>query len=245
MVRQLNSMMTRVRPVFEWLEADGGPSWPEQLVKMAQGTSDLPKCGSLVKVYLNPERKVPASRERLSWMLRNAEKLVPIDGKRWTKLLERVADRKKVEHALACLDAGQTISRKLILEGNTHADCLIECEEALIWIEGKRCDWLAPSIKWDVSRDQLARDVEAAWLLAQKSGKKKKDYRVILCHEGSLKHHEIALLEGYRQGTWSAGWPHIREDQRSEFSTRIGTLTWSRIAEEWPALRKLRELHDL
>jgi hypothetical protein len=60
---------------------------------------------------------------------------------------------------------------RLILEGPTSADWLIECERALIWIEGKRYDWLDPATTWDVARDQLARNVEAAWLLAQEQGK--------------------------------------------------------------------------
>jgi hypothetical protein len=72
-----------------------------------------------------------------------------------------------------------------------------------------------------------------------------KDYCMLICHEHPLKHHEVALLQGYRQVTWSAGWPHIPEYQRRKFSKRIGTITWSRIANEWPALRNLELLADL
>jgi hypothetical protein len=65
----------------------------------------------------------------------------------------------------------------------------------LIWIEGKRDDWLSPSTKWDVTRDQLARNVDAAWCIASK----KQDDRVLICHEYPLEHHEVSLLEGYRR----------------------------------------------
>jgi hypothetical protein len=133
-------------------------------------------------------------------------------------------------------------ARALILEGPTSADCLIECEHAIIWIEGKRFDWLAPSTTWDVARDQLARNIEAVWSLADPAGK---DYRLLICHENRLKHHEMALLEGYRCATWSGGLPHVPEQIRRQFSTRIGTLTWHDIADEWPALRSLSELQDL
>jgi hypothetical protein len=57
-------------------------------------------------------------------------------------------------------------------------DSLSPCSSSLFAIEGKRCDWLSPSTKWDSTRDQLARNVEAGWLLARKEGK---DYRVLLC----------------------------------------------------------------
>lgn len=41
------------------------------------------------------------------------------------------------------------------------------------------------------------------------------------------------------------GWPHLPAALRREFGQRIGTLTWQRIAAEWPALRNLSELSDL
>src|SRR5438034_988078 len=83
-----------------------------------------------------------------------------------------------------------------------------------------------PSTTWDVGRDQLARNLEAVWGLAQASGK---DYMLLICHEHPLKHHEVSLIEGYRRGTWAAGWPHIEPDQRRQFATRIGTTTWGAI----------------
>ena len=210
---------------------------------MADGVADISECGSILSIDLELEREVPATASRLAWMLKNVDRLVHSDGRLWGALRQRVADRVRVEEALASLAAEKVeIPRDLVLEGNTHADCLIDCEHVLIWIEGKRDDWLSQSTKWDVTRDQLARNVEAAWWIASQ---KQKDYRVLICHEHSLKHHELSLVEGYRRGTWSAGWPHISQEQRREFSTRVGTLTWTKIAEEWPAMRMLPNLADL
>jgi len=179
-------------------------------------------------------------------MIRNVDALAPRDGRLWDALRKRVAvvSNGVIRETLASLDAGHIdrVPRSLLLEGKTRADCLIKCERVVIWIEGKRYDWLSPSTKWDVARDQLARNVEAVWSIASKWGK---DYRLIICHEHPLKHHEVALLEGYRTGTWAGGWPHIAEDQRREFATRIGTVTWAAIAREWPSLRSLPELKDL
>jgi hypothetical protein len=107
---------------------------------------------------------------------------------------------------------------------------------------GYENDWLAPSIDWDVSRDQLARNVEAVWSLARAAGK---DYYLLLCHEGELKHHmksncwmAIVTVHGLLAGLTSP-----RTNVAS--SLRIGTITWSKIADTWPELRKLPELQDL
>ena len=77
------------------------------------------------------------------------------------------------EEALRRLDDGDAkgLPKELKLEGSTHADCLIECQRAFVWIEGKRNDWLSPSTKWDVTRDQLARNLEAVWWLAGQTGR--------------------------------------------------------------------------
>jgi hypothetical protein len=235
-----NSKISRVQPIFKWLRAHGG-SWPARLVKMADGVAALDFCGLVVAMWLDPERKVCATPARLRWMIENVDALAPQDGRKWEEPGKRLADGAK-QKALALLRDGKPLPRELVFEGPTHADCLIECEHAFIWIEGKRFDWLSPCTTWDVTRDQLARNVEAVWSLAQAAGK---EYRLLICHEHALKHHERMLLEGYRNRTWSAGWPHIPEDQRREFSTRIGTLRWTEIVHAWPAMGGLPKLRDL
>jgi hypothetical protein len=136
------------------------------------------------------------------------------------------------------LDRGETkgIDRLLILEGRTSADCLIECEQAVIWIEGKRNDWLDYSTSWDVTRDQLARNTEAAWLYATPLGK---DFCLVICHEHQLKHHEELLIGGYRRGTWAGGWPHLTPSERKMLGSRIGTVTWESLAGEWSPLGRV------
>jgi hypothetical protein len=240
----MNSRETRVQPVFKWLAENEGEAWPARLLQLASGIIKVPTCGPVCRVHLEPEMEVSPTPARLSWMIRNVDSLTPQDGRRWKTLHQRLEDRDAVRSALALLDAGkiQGLQRALILEGKTHADCLIECESAFLWIEGKRFDWLSPSTTWDVTRDQLARNVEAVSSLACRAGK---DYCLVVCHEQPLKYHETLLIEGYRRGTWAGGWPHISENQRREFATRIGTVTWGAIATEWPTLRTLSELHDL
>ncbi len=238
-----NSKDTRVKPIFSWLRANAGQTWPSRLVQLATGLAEVPNCGTLGRMALEPEQEVPATASRLAWMIKNVNLLSP-PGRQWRILRDRVSDGDAVQKALRSLERGDVtgVPRTLQLEGKTHADCLIECEHVFIWIEGKRYDWLSPSTDWDISRDQIARNLEACWSLAREAGK---DYLLLICHEHRLKHHEGCLLEGYRQATWSAGWPHVPEKQRREFAARIGTLTWQEIAQEWPALRTLPELNDL
>ena len=171
-------------------------------------------------------------------MIRNAHRLAPADGRLWMEYRRRVIDNPEKDEALPRLDAGDAkgLPKDLRLEGCTHADCLIECTNGFVWVEGKRNDWLSPCIKWDVTRDQLARNVEAAWLLADRA---KKDFWFLICHEYALKHHEQELIDGYRTGTWKAGFPHLSPDTRSLFQKKIGTVPWQTIFGRWPALGKV------
>jgi hypothetical protein len=232
-----NSRRTRVQPVFGWLAAHGEPDWPARLVALADGLDDEGEVGPPLRLWLDPERSVEPSARRLAWMLENAERLAPRDGGRWREFEQRVITNPQRDAARRLLETGDTrIPPRLKLEGATHADCLIETARAVIWIEGKRNDWLAPAITWDAVRDQLARNAEAAHLLAASLRKRS---LVIVCHEHPLKHHEQALLDGYRAGTWSAGWPHLDEALRRRLGAAIGTVTWERLAAAWPPLAAL------
>lgn len=231
-----HSGRTRVTPTFTWLRDHGGPDWVTALLMLADGITAPATAGRVRSFHVGEEREVSASPARLAWMIRHAHRLAPLDGRRWHEYQTRVIDNPKRESALAKLDAGVTtgIPRKLILEGRTHADALIETEHAVVWVEGKRNDWLSPATKWDVSRDQLARNLEAAWMLATSAGK---DWWLVICHEHELKHHEENLIGGYRHGTWSAGLPHLPADVRGQFCAKIGTLRWGQIFDRWPGAR--------
>jgi hypothetical protein len=240
-----NSKQSRVEPVFCWLRDHGGPDWPGALLQLTEGLVSVPHPGGCEEVLCTREWSVGASPQRLAWMIRNAERLIPRDGREWRTLRERVTGHPQQDAALQRLDLGAAngIPPALVLEGSTHCDCLIECRNALLWIEGKRHDWLDPSIKWDTARDQLSRNLEAAWIEATR--RKKAYYCVVICHEFDLKYHEQLLVDGYRAGTWIGGWPHLGQAQRQEFAGRIGTVRWSAIAQNWPELRRLPALHDL
>jgi hypothetical protein len=230
-----HSGRTRVTPVFTWLQAHGRSDWVTELLRLADGIQIADSVGNVMSVCVGKEREVEPSPARLGWMIRNAHRLAPTDGRLWREYRRRVTDNPGRDEALRTLDDGDAkgLSKNLKLEGSTHADCLIECERAFVWIEGKRNDWLSPSIKWDVTRDQLARNLDAVWQLA---GKTRKDFWLLICHEHDLKHHEQELVDGYRAGTWKAGFPHLSEDTRLLFRQKIGTVRWQIISRRWPAL---------
>jgi hypothetical protein len=232
-----NSRRTRVKPTFTWLKEQAGGDWPARFLQLVDGLGVRINPGRVVPdgLYFEPERRVAPSPRRLAWLIRNVERLTPRDGRNWRQYDRRFIKNPGRAEALAKLDAGDShgIDRQLILEGNTSADCLIECEKAVIWVEGKRNDWLDYSTTWDVTRDQLARNLEAAWACA-----KGKEFCLVICHEYTLKYHEGLLIEGYRHGTWSGGWPHLNANERKLLGSRIGTVTWSRLAAEWPGLKK-------
>jgi hypothetical protein len=233
-----NSRRTRIQPVFGWLSVHGGQTWPERMLRLVDGFAVAPDAGNLVRLDYLQERRVRPSSRRLAWMIRNAERLTPRDGRRWHEYRARVIENPGNAAALKQLDRGETsgLEAKLSLEGPTSADCLIECDRTIIWVEGKRNDWLDYSTTWDVTRDQLARNAEAAWLYAASLGK---DSCLVVCHEHQLKHHELLLIDGYRRGTWAGGWPHLTARERRILGARIGTLRWGTFAEQWPAIGEL------
>ena len=233
-----NSKRTRVEPVFSWLREHGGGGWPERFLQLTEGLSEMRSPGRLCRIDFEAEHRVAPSARRLAWMIRNVELLAPRDGKKWREYRRRIIDNPRKAEALEKLDRGITrgLDPLLKLEGSTAADCLIECERAVIWVEGKRNDWLDYSTTWDLTRDQLSRNTEAAWLYSAALGK---DFNLVVCHEYTLKHHEELLVAGYRSGTWIGGWPHLTREERENLAKRIGTLRWSALASEWPLLRAM------
>jgi hypothetical protein len=237
-----SSRRTRVLPVFSWLRDHGAPGWANTLVATAAGLAHVPRVGPVSRVHLESELKVVAGPRRLRWMLANGPRLAPSDGRRWREVGSRTGRMRSIAAIDECLDADVTLPALLTLEGATSGDCVIEGEHAVVWIEGKRNDWLAPHTTWDSARDQLARNLEAAWIHAYEQNK---DFCLIICCEDGLRYHEQLLVDGYRNATWSGGWPHLDAPERAMLGQRIGVSHWAELAKAWPPLQELPELIDL
>lgn len=130
-----NSKRTRIEPFFSWLRENGAPDWPQRFLSRAEGLAVTIQPGRVVRLAFDEEERRPASPARLAWMIVNAERLAPRDGRRWREYRTRVTDNPRRDLGLALLEEGRRdgIDRKLILEGATCADCFIECEHAVIW----------------------------------------------------------------------------------------------------------------
>ena len=78
-----NSARTRVTPVFTWLRANAGANWPSEFLRLADGISVTDDVGAVELLEVGKERVVPPSPTRLAWMIRNAHRLAPQDGRQW------------------------------------------------------------------------------------------------------------------------------------------------------------------
>jgi hypothetical protein len=127
MAGDTNSKRTRVLPIFRSFKENGGTWWPSRLLQISHGFAlGLRDCGPLLKMELEPERVVSPTKERLCWMLENVDRLTPSNRSDYEKLRLRVADRDRVQKAIASLMLGGVNELgDLELEGATHADCLI------------------------------------------------------------------------------------------------------------------------
>jgi len=80
-----NSKRSRVEPIFGWLREHGGSSWPQEFLGLVHGLRVAIDAGELDELRFEKEVTVRPSPERLAWMIRNADRLVPLDGRRVTR----------------------------------------------------------------------------------------------------------------------------------------------------------------
>jgi hypothetical protein len=103
-------------------------------------------------------------------------------------------------------------------EGFTSVDCLLETENYLLLIEGKRTERLSKSTNWFPKRNQVDRDVEVARALANG-----KDFGVIVCAEMPVELDEEV---------WAESLPHSLDSDRAELKRHyLGCVIWSAIVD--------------
>jgi len=91
------------------------------------------------------------------------------------------------------------VSRSRQLEGNTHVDVVIETENLLILVEVKFTSDIACQTTYGVSRNQLARTIDAGISEAEKSRKR---LVVLLCSPSEF-YHEKSRLYYYKTREYS------------------------------------------
>ena len=99
-------------------------------------------------------------------------------------------------------------------EGFTEVDCLLETEDFLLGIEGKRTEQVSSATEWYSKRNQIIRNLE---VLKEKAGSK--DYALLLmCEDGydPISDHDFSI-----------GLPHYTSEQIVEIKKHyLGAVSW-------------------
>lgn len=153
--------------------------------------------GKKIKIQECFEFSLPPSKEFLKWALNNPNALT------WPKktfkpktqykreclfgLHGEKAQKETIKEGLELLESqGVTSSSQQWwkFEGFTKMDCLIETENYLLGIEGKRTDTMSSSTDWLKDRNQVVRNIE---VLNEMAKERKKEYAFILLEEDCTK----------------------------------------------------------
>lgn len=177
------------------------------------------------------EYRIPPTMCFLSWALNNPDMLTwPENGKKEFSTETQYKreclfghhgvslQQSTKEEGLSLIDSeGVYRSSKQwwAFEGFTEMDCLIETDEYLLGIEGKRTEFISSSTYWFQDRNQVARNLECLKEIADHKGKK---YAFILITENgqdpisrnhfihSLPHDETLAVELYNHYLGCLSW---------------------------------------
>jgi hypothetical protein len=187
------------------------------------------------------EHSIEPSGELLTWLLEAPHERLraPVQ---WTGGADTVARRQALldpenqghtetlEAARAALARhGPTGSARKwwAFEGFTEADCLLRTDRLTLIVEGKRTESLAGDTEWLPKRNQLARNLEAAFNAGEHG-------YVLLALEEELPELDVEKLV-------AGGCPHLDADVRSQVAGRfLGQRTWAELCQatdvDWRSL---------
>jgi hypothetical protein len=99
-------------------------------------------------------------------------------------------------------------------EGFTSVDCLLESDDAILLIEGKRNDVVSEATDWYTGRNQVVRNLETADVLA--AGRA---FGVLLISESGQ--------DPISNGAFTTGLPHLSDSERRRLRKHyLGCLSW-------------------
>jgi hypothetical protein len=251
-----DSSKTRVVPVFDQLlDADPtGKSWLDELIGLGSRVdivATVPKGQTLVANH-GPrwgkhEASIPAPHKLLEYLVMNlSPKRVESSkntGEVWTKR-KALADDDAVmiNDAVTELRKGKRGRRWFVLEGPSRPDALLEGEQIVLCVEGKRTEASCTTeTTWMEIRSQLVRHMDAAM---DRFPNKRILGLLIVEGDGSIgvspSPFWIAQSEAqYASRSIDASLPHRSQGQRRRISDGIvGVTTWQAVCSTfslgWP-----------
>lgn len=224
-----NSSLTRVQPVFRQAEGREDDFVRRILAIPIFGRRpSLPESpGRVISLRFEPALTPPVSL--LSWLIRNLPKQ-PLSKASDITFEKRLAlynrDPATIEEALTKLRAGNTNSAWHIFEGPTVPDAVIETENMVIVIEGKRTETPSCGTEWMPGRHQMWRHLDAAWEIRGH----RSVYGLMIVDESNFSLWARYGRELYSRKTMAESFPHrSRIERRQIISTFAGVVTWQTV----------------
>ena len=233
-----DSSITRVTPVFDTLCSLPG-DWIKRLLQLPEyGSPNARIPDNLDLNYIRGwwgevERGLLPPISLLSWLIRhpNSWAAEPNNEKRQALLL---GDPAIVELALKRSRSKIGTKHWSVLEGHTYPDVVIETQDSLIVIEGKRTE-RGPTTHttWMSARHQMWRHIDTIWEI--KGRKRVYGFFIVEGNGPELTQlWQDASINTLGAEALSGSFPHRSDDEISEIcSCFLGITTWGNVCEEF------------
>jgi hypothetical protein len=203
---------------------------PALLVPRTYTDRALPPGKQRINLEACFEKPFPPPTQFLRWLIEHPDRMTwPNQGamrfgqetqKNREALLGKPDTRspeKAKEIALAELDklgAKGSARKWWAFEGFTEVDCVLETDTILLFIEGKRTEWLSPATQWYPMRNQLCRNLEVA-----REGAGSKEFAVLVISEKTTRPPADDII--------TQSFPHLQSAEREQLRDHwLGCLTW-------------------
>lgn len=234
-----NSTNTRVTPLFDHIGSD--IIMLNDLFKLFNSSIPNFENGSVLELcYGKNEKKIPASKSMLNWMLNNIQELkihnygASNNKSKTYKRRERLfaGDSKTLAEAIEALENMDKFSSNkwYIFEGKTSPDIYIKTKDSIFIGEAKRTEKkITTETLWLKNRDQLIRHIDS--LLDQE-----KDIYSFYILEGKTfkKNYEESMKLYNDKSYFKRNLKHRNEEEVNRaFQSFIGFIFWEDLANQF------------
>ncbi|RZL50772.1 MAG: hypothetical protein EOP00_02640 [Pedobacter sp.] len=235
-----NSSKTRVTPLFNKIGSDD--SMLNELFKLFKYKVPKFENESVLEIcYGKNEKRIPAPKSMLTWMLNNLSELnkLPnygIKNNESQSYIKRkllfAGDSKTLKEAIDAVSNVEksSDSRWYVFEGKTAPDIYIKTKESIFIGEAKRTERnITTKTLWLKNRDQLIRHIDS--LLDQE----KEIYSFYLLENKTFKNYYEQSMKLYNDRSYfESNLKHRNEQQIDRaFKSFIGFIFWEDLAEKF------------